>query len=172
MKSEELVQWVSAGASVIAAVVALVIPFLMQWLQQNRKNKDERAAVKEVCVTITQIVRIYKELLDKSQPGIPNQVFTRYHQISAESQAAGAALKRMLAQEGWTDGLHIAGSAAIILADGVAEAGRNAGNTLLDEARQILIPLHHVAQVANSRCERVRTYFGIVRSGNDPVVIV
>lgn len=172
MNSAELVQWVGAGASVFAGVVALVIPFLMQRMQQKRDEEEERDAVKEVCVTITGIVRMYVELFDKTQPGKPNQSFTRYRQISAESQAAGAALERMLAQAGWTDGLHIAGSAAIVLADGIAEAGRDAGNSLLDEAQQTLLPLHHVAQLANSRCERVRDYFAIVRSETDPIVIV
>ena len=172
MKSEVLAQWVSAGATIFAAIAALVIPFIMQWLERQRADAEEHTAVKEVCVTISQIVRMYKELRDACAPGTPMHSFSRYSQISVESVAAGDALRRMLSQPGWTDGLHIAGSAAIVLADGVGKAGANAGKQQLDSAMDILNALHHVAQLANSRCERVRTYFKIERSQTDPVIVV
>ncbi|WP_257555064.1 hypothetical protein [Sphingobium sp. CFD-2] len=169
---KDTVEWMSAAASAFAALVALTIPFIMQRLDRQRLVREERAAVKEVCVTITQIVRYYKELRDSCAPGKPNHIFTRYHQIASESQAAGMALERMLSQSGWTDGVQIAGSAAIVLAQAVAEAGSDAGAGRPSTAGNQLPRFHHVAQLANSRCERVRTHFNIERDADDPIVIV
>ncbi|MEP7005974.1 MAG: hypothetical protein ABI810_08330 [Sphingomonas bacterium] len=166
-KGPDLANWLSAGATAVAAIVALVIPFIMDSLVSRRGTAAEKRALKEICHSVDRVVLHYLQVRDMVVAANALQQCTRFQQISVESAALAEALDRMLTRPNLTDGPLVAGSAAINLARGVSVAARTAGDQKPDNAEASLKPYHHVAQLAFSRSERVREYHGLPRRSDE-----
>lgn len=162
-QGSDLADWLSAIATTFAAIVALVIPFLMDALAVRRRDAEEKRALREICHSVDQVVLRYLQVRNMVLAADALQQFTRFRQISVETAALADALDRLLAREGLTDGPLVAGSAAIDLARMVSAAARTAADEKPDNAETALRPYVHLAQLAFSRTERVRSYHGLDR---------
>lgn len=170
--SSSLANWVSAAATSIAAIVALIVPFLMRNIDRATEKADQKEGVAQIWILIEKSVVSYLEIRGASEQGNPNPNPNRARQVAVECLATGDALQRMLNQPRLDSDLLVAGAAAVSVCEGTV----NAANQLADDeffaAHDIATRYHHLAQLSNSRNEIVRQRFGIVRPANQNLPVV
>src|SRR5690606_5105833 len=96
--SSNLADWVSAAATSIAAMVALIVPFLMRNIDRVTEKADQKEAVAQIWILIEKSVVSYLEIRAAAEQGNPNPNPNRARQVAVECLATGDALQRMLNQ--------------------------------------------------------------------------
>ncbi|MBB6427202.1 hypothetical protein [Sphingopyxis sp. JAI128] len=172
MDSGNLADWVSAAATSIAAIVALIVPFLMRNIDRATGKADQKEAVVQIWILIERSVVSYLEIRGASEQGNPNPNPNRARQVAVECLAIGDALRRMLNQPRLDSDLLVAGAAAISVCEGTANAATQLADDEFFAAHDIATRYHHLAQLSNSRNEIVRQRFCIVRPANQNLPVV
>lgn len=169
MNSSEWASWTSAVATVAAVGVALYMPFRLSASERKIAADKDFVDIVEICRAISQTVRLYLEIRDAAQPGnpVPNKI--RYQQVSAELKALSASIDRMVGGSGLATDVIVAAMSAVILAKGTAIAADELPDEGSGRAAYRLMPYEHVAQLAHSRCEKMRNKYHIVRGEDDPL---
>lgn len=164
MDSENVADWVSAIATLLATTVALVLPFIMQNIDRRTAEADRKAAVTQIWTTIEKAMFSYLEIRGAAELGNPNPNPTRARQVAVECGATHDALQKMLSQPRLDSDLLVAGAAAVSVCAGTAESATQLADDQFFSAHDIVTRYHHLAQLANSRNEVVRQRFGIERA--------
>lgn len=171
MQSTELADWVSAAATMLAAIVALAVPFIMKHLDGKQAQQAKLESLTEIWGAIEHTVRIYVDVRQAATMANAEPK-TRFRQIAVEFDAMKDTLDRLLAQSIWDSDTLVAGSATLALAQGIGDAARQLVDEQYFAAGDVVKSLHQIAQLANSRNEIVRKKHGIERAAGQALPIV
>lgn len=172
MDSGNAADWVSAIATLLATVVALVLPFIMQCIQRRAAETDRKEAVTQIWMTIEKVMVNYLEIRGAAEMGNPNPNPARARQLAVECGATSDALEKMLSQPQMDRDVLVAGAAAISVCTGTAQAATELAEDQFFAAHDIVTRYHHLAQLSNSRNEVARVRFGIERAATQPLPVI
>lgn len=146
---------VSAIATGVATVVALGLPFLMDFLAKRRAKFERRDSVREILHAVDAALAHHRDMVRAVPPG--GRLPYVMADLSAKADLTQATLHVLIARPGLTDGVISAGLGAAQLATGIAEIALGRG--MIEPWRAGATAL--AAQV-KERAEGVRKSYGIV----------
>lgn len=178
MNTEETISAISAGSTLFAGLVALSVPFVLDWRQRSRnlaeRNRKREIAYREVCFAVEKALVAFVRLRHSIDDHLHHGPFpdATYRTHLREAEGAALVLDHLLRRHDMNDDLLRCGLEAQLLANET----RDTAQLVLDELeRHEWVggqgAIHASDQRAHdtlSRVQAVRARHGLQRSRKHP----
>lgn len=178
MTLDEDIAAASATATLFAGLVALAVPFVLDWRQRSReraeRGRQRDASFREVCFGVEKALWAFirlRRLIDthEAEGGHSGRNYRRH---AREAEAAALVLERLLNRPELTDTVLRCGLEGLLL----AEESNEAAEIVLDELERGIWECGHAAihasderaQEALSKVQSVRTFYKLRRTVDAP----
>lgn len=178
MNISEEISAVSAASTLFAALVALAVPFVLDWRQRSRnlaeRNRKREIAYREVCFAVEKALVAFVRLRHSIDDHLRHGPFLdgTYRQHLREAEAASLVLDHLLRRHDMNDDLLRCGLEAQLLANETQQTAALAIRGLHHgDWGEVMGAVHASDQRAHdalSRVQAVRARHGLQRSRKHP----